>query len=347
MGISEIRKYRKCLNFKFSPTMGRIQIAVVNFFASVVMSTPRTPGMNVVGLGEVLWDVFSPSNRLLGGAPANFAYHSLCMGNNGVVCSSVGRDELGAEALATLESRGVNTGYIQTSSSCPTGTVMVTLSPDGEPSYVIEGGAWDELELTAAWRQLAAETDVVCYGSLAQRSALSRATIRDFIAHTPPSCVRVFDCNLRQKYYEKSVLSSGLAAATIFKLNGEEATPVVMCLDLDGPAGTPATLEECADRLLAAYAGLKLVCITKGAHGVTLVTRDVRVSSLSAAVEVVDTVGAGDAFTAALVHSLLGTAMDRLTEATLTAAAVFASDYAGYVCTQAGATPPPPKWLRV
>lgn len=308
---------------------------------------PRAPERNVVGLGEVLWDVFSPNKKRLGGAPANFAYHALCMGNNGLVLSSVGADELGAEALAILKSRGVDTRYIQRSTTSQTGTVMVTLSSDGQPSYVIEGGAWDSLELVPSWLQLAAETDVVCYGSLAQRSALSRATIREFIARTPPSCVRVFDCNLRQTYFEQSTLSSGLAAATIFKLNDEEAMPVIECLGLHRPTDTAVTLEDCADRILAAYAGLKLVCVTKGAKGVSLVSRDARVSALSPAVEVVDTVGAGDAFTAALVHSLLGTTMDTFTEATLTAAAVFATKYAGYVCTQAGATPPPPEWLRV
>jgi fructokinase len=310
---------------------------------ALLLMTQLPPAV-VVGLGEVLWDVFSPSKRLLGGAPANFAYHAHCMGDNGVVASRVGSDELGAEALAILESRGVNTRYIQESSVRPTGRVMVTLAADGQPAYIIEkGAAWDELELSPEWDALAASADAVCYGSLAQRSSPSRETIVGFLARTRPSCVRVFDVNLRQSFYDAACLRAGLAAATIAKLNDEEAHPLLECA-YPG-AAAPASLEECAERLLAAHAGLMLVCITRGAKGVSLVSRGARVSSPSVSVEVADTIGAGDAFTAALVHSLLDKPLAEMTEASLAAAAVFASKYAAHVCSHAGAMPAPPAWL--
>jgi len=309
----------------------------------------------VVGLGEVLFDVFSPSKRLLGGAPANFAYHSSLMGNDGYVASCVGDDELGKLATATLDAHGVDTFFIQRSMTCPTGKVMVTLAA-GQPTYEIElGAAWDELEFTTSWAELAKSADAVCFGTLAQRSAPSREAIRAFLESLPPHCITVFDINLRQDYYDADSLSTGLQAARICKLNDEEAQPLMSTLK---PAAAPlASLEECADFLLADYPGLALICITCGAQGVSLVSRTARVKVPCVKVEVVDTIGAGDAFTAALVAQLMTqpnlelelgepTAMPlELGESVLSSAAAFASRYASHVCSSAGAMPQPPSWL--
>ncbi|KAG8467514.1 hypothetical protein KFE25_000830 [Diacronema lutheri] len=301
------------------------------------------PAKTVVGLGEVLWDVFSPSERLLGGAPSNFAYAAAVLGHRGVVASRIGDDALGIEARALLSARGVDTRFVQTSARLPTGRVLVTLA-DGQPSYEIERGAWDELELTAEWERLAREADAVCYGSLAQREVPSRTAIAAFLAATRADCLRVFDVNLRQAFFSGAVLTHGLGLARVCKLNDDEAQPLLGALEL-APA---ATLDECADRLLGAFRSLSLVCITRGERGALLASRAARVNAPAANVErVVDTIGAGDAFTAALVHALLAEPGDtsELDEAALASAGSFAARYAAHVCAHAGGMPEPPAWL--
>lgn len=336
-------------------TILSILAAIMSAAPASAAAAPRT----VVGLGEVLWDVL-PSTRLLGGAPTNMCYHARCLGDRGVVASRIGDDELGREAVSILEARGVDTSYVQVSPARPTSRVLVALSADGHATYEIErGSAWDELELSEQWRELARRADAVCFGSLAQRSAPSREAISGFLAATRPDCVRIFDVNLRQDFYSHEVLSSGLGLAQICKLNDEEAQPLLDALGLQpggapGAAATPTRgqpcpreLEVAADLLLAAFPGLGLVCITRGGEGVLLASRAARVSEAAVKAAVVDTIGAGDAFTAALARAVLAepAAPAELGAQALASAAAFASKYAAHVCSSAGGMPEPPAWL--
>lgn len=281
----------------------------------------------VVGLGEVLWDLF-PEGKQLGGAPANFAYIANLLGDRGIVASRVGNDALGDEIGKKLESLGLETSSLQKDSAHPTGTVRVRVDPEGQPKFEItELVAWDFPEWTPAWESLAQQADAVCFGSLAQRSPPSRETIHKFLGATREESARIFDVNLRQAYYSSKVLSESLRFANIVKLNDEELPRVMELL------GIPHHDEQTsAQRLQFAY-GLKLVCVTRGAEGSLLVSESDRHEHPGFRVQVADTVGAGDAFTAGLVHHFLrGASLAAMNEA--------ANRIAAWVASQVGATPP-------
>ena len=290
----------------------------------------------MVGLGEILWDLL-PEGMKLGGAPANFAYHTQVLGNRGLPASRVGSDGPGREIIAKLAALGVSVDQIQIDSTHPTGTVEVSLDGDGLPHYRIrQPAAWDFIEYTPSLEALAADCDAVCFGSLAQRSADSRRSIRKFIAALPPRALRVFDVNLRQSFYSAAVLHQSLEAAGLVKLNHEELPLLLDLLDLGGGRdGRDRRAEEAAcRRLLDAYE-LEMVCLTRGERGSLLVTPGEQVKHPGFTVSVGDTVGAGDAFTAALVHHIL-----RRTPLAVISAAV--NRYGAWVATQAGATPQVP-----
>jgi len=259
------------------------------------MHTPNT----IVGLGEILWDLL-PAGKQLGGAPANFAYHAALLGNRGVVASRIGTDDLGTEILDLLMRLQLTTEHVQRDDDQPTGTVDVKLDEQGHPEYtIIEPVAWDALQWTDQWRQLAAATDAVCFGSLAQRHETSRTTIRNFLAATRDNAVRVFDINLRQHYYSDEILQYSLDIANIAKLNDDELPEVLRTLNL------PATgMVDGAQRLLSLFE-LQLVCVTCGENGSLLITGTETQRAVGIHVNVADTVGAGDAFTAALCHHYL------------------------------------------
>lgn len=264
-------------------------------------------GQNTIcGLGELLWDLL-PSGERLGGAPANFTVMAARLGNRGVIASRLGADRLGTRALAELKQFPVDLGYLQTDPVQPTGTVGVEIMA-GEPHYLIhEPVAWDAMEWTPQWRALATEVDAVCFGSLAQREPASRETIRSFVSATRPGCVRVFDVNLRAPYFSARLIAESLQLATVFKLN-ESEVPIVLRL-LGGPsmAGTEQTeaaLRSASRWLLERYP-MKLVAITMGPHGSLLVTHEEHDRHMGLKTTVADTVGAGDAFTAALVDAYL------------------------------------------
>lgn len=263
-------------------------------------------GKTICGLGELLWDLL-PSGERLGGAPANFTVMAARLGNHGVIASRLCADERGARALAELKQFPVDLGFLQTDATQPTGTVGVEVV-QGEPHYVIHApAAWDFLEWTPTWQALAAEVDAVCFGTLAQRQPASRDTIRKFVSATRPECVRVFDVNLRAPFYSAETIAESLGLATIFKLN-EGEVPIVLGL-LGGPAmagaeQTEAALRSGARWLLERYP-IKLVAITMGGQGSLLVTREAHDRHMGVAAKVADTVGAGDAFTAALVDAYL------------------------------------------
>src|SRR5277367_823801 len=292
----------------------------------------------VVGHGELLWDML-PAGKRLGGAPANFTVMSSRLGNRGVIASRLGNDALGAEARAVLEAFPADLGLLQVDAAHTTGTVGVEIH-DGEPHYVIhEPAAWDFMEWTPEWRSLAESADAVCFGSLAQRNPDSRATIREFLAATRPECVRVFDVNLRPPFFNAGIIADSLASATIFKLNELEVPQVLTMLDMPQPAGPQShpkdeetSLLEAARALLQKYP-LKLVAITMGGEGSLLVSRDIFHRHHGVSIKIADTVGAGDAFTAALVDAYLaGASLTEMNEA--------GNRWGGWVASQPGAMPP-------
>src|SRR5271170_4824503 len=189
----------------------------------------------VVGLGELLWDLL-PEGKQLGGAPANFSVMSARLGNRAVIASRLGDDPLGREAKKYLATLPADTDFIQRDPRQPTGSVSVKLE-DGQPEYVIhEPVAWDFLEFTPEWKNLAPQADAVCFGSLAQRGAVSRKTIHAVLAATRRDCVRVFDVNLRKPFYTRGVLEDSLGRATLLKLNDAEMPEVLKLLKLDSGA---------------------------------------------------------------------------------------------------------------
>src|SRR5215470_14636656 len=180
----------------------------------------------VAGLGEILWD-FLPSGKQLGGAPANFAYCSHLLGNRAVVASRIGSDELGSQIRDRLQQSGVDREFLQIDSTHSTGTVTVELDSKGQPNYEITRSvAWDFMEWTDSWRALAKSVDAVCFGSLAQRSEESRITIRRFLDATRKDALRVFDVNLRQRFYSPETLVQSLELANVAKLNCDESVVI-------------------------------------------------------------------------------------------------------------------------
>jgi fructokinase len=278
-----------------------------------------------VGLGELLWDLL-PSGKQLGGAPANFAYITNLLGDTGIPASRVGCDSLGDEVLRRLAALGLSSACIQKDPSHPTGTVNVEIS-SGQPRFEIaEPVAWDFLEWSAPWQDLAKKLDAVCFGSLAQRSLPSRMTIRNFLRATPPEAVRIFDVNLRQNFYTPQVLAESMRLATIVKLNHEELPRIMTLFDLEHRS------EQASSRHLLSSFDLKLVCVTRGNGGSLLVSSGEYSEHGGFQVKVADTVGAGDAFTAALVHGYLrGLPLEQVN--------VRANRVGAWVASQPGATP--------
>lgn len=281
----------------------------------------------VVGLGELLWDIF-PEGKQLGGAPANFAYMTNLLGDNGVVASRVGEDELGREAQQRLRELGLKTSHVQVDPIHPTGTVQVAVDPAGQPNFTIATSvAWDAFAWTPEWRLLAEQADAVCFGSLAQRCAQSRGTIRAFLKAMRPDAIRVFDVNLRQSFYSAEILAESATLADIIKVNHEELPVMAKLLKI------PFIYDDrrAAEWLRDTY-GTKLVCMTRGAKGSLLVGEDEISEHSGLRVYVADTVGAGDAFTAALVyHYLRHASISTLNEA--------ANRMGAWVASQTGATP--------
>jgi fructokinase len=282
----------------------------------------------VVGLGELLWDLF-PAGKKLGGAPANFAYIASLLGERGIPASRLGNDPLGDEAIQRLGEIGLSTEFVQRDAEHATSTVEVEVDTAGQARFRLsESIAWDFFDWNAQWKKLAEETDAVCFGSLAQRAERSRGTIRNFILGTRPNAVRVFDVNLRQHFYSAEVIGSSMELATIVKLNHEELPRVMKLLGLEHRGE-----KESVRRLLDEYQ-LKLACLTRGTDGSLLVSATECCEHPGFRVNVVDTVGAGDAFTATMVHGYLR-------GITLTEINAEANRVGAWVASQAGGTPAP------
>jgi len=290
----------------------------------------------VIGIGEILWDIL-PDGRQMGGAPANFAFHARTLGAASVIVSAVGDDPPGREILAQIRSRGLDASGIATVSSAPTGTVTVALDADGIPHYTIhEGVAWDIIPWTAGLKDIAARAGAVCFGTLAQRSPVSGATIGSFLDATRPDCLRVLDLNLRQSHFSRDIIHGLLERTTVLKLNDDELATVAGMLSLPGPESRVLA------GLLEAYP-LTVIALTKGPSGSRLCGHGVDLSHPGFPVETADTVGAGDAFTAALVTGMLRhRSWEEIGER--------ANRIAGYVCSRKGAWPELPaelaSWTR-
>jgi fructokinase len=286
---------------------------------------------NVIGVGEVLWDLLLTGPQL-GGAPANFAYHAHALGAQAHVITRVGKDDYGREIIRRFQEMGLPETGVQVDETAPTGTAKVELSGDGLAHFTIqENVAWDHIAVTTEALVAASEAHAICFGSLAQRSEPSRNTILQLVAAAPADALRVFDINLRQQFYSRDVIEQSLQRANVLKLNDDELPTLATMFKLTGAA------EDHIERLAQTF-GLRLVALTRGANGSLLYQKDndnneVRWSDCaSRPVKVVDTVGAGDSFTAALVLGLLRK-MD------LDEINAIANEVARYVCSQPGATP--------
>jgi fructokinase len=285
----------------------------------------------VVGLGEILWDIL-PSGPQLGGAPANFAYSSHLLGDRGIVASRVGTDQLGKSTRETLQKAGISDQFLQSDDSQPTGTARVQVDSAGQPKFEItQPVAWDYLEWTKGWQDLAKSADAVCFGSLAQRSDKSRATILNFLSAAPRTAMVIFDVNLRQQFFSAEIIWQSLQRANAMKLSHEEVPRLKQLL------GVTENDDISFCRSLMQRFDVKLICITRGANGSLLCDgRDVH-EHAGYRVKVENTVGAGDAFTAALVH-------EYLRQRTLAEMNDTANRMGAWVASQSGAMPASPAY---
>jgi fructokinase len=282
---------------------------------------------NIVGLGEILWDIF-PEGKKLGGAPTNFAYYAKSLGQNGIIASRVGSDPLGKEILDHIEDLVLDGTYIQSDSSYPTGTVDVKLDETGQPDYIINKKvAWDYLTLNNDLEKLALKADAVCFGTLAQRSSKSKDTISKFLKLTGNDTMKIFDINLRQNFYSGKMIRQSLEDANILKLNSHE---LEILKDMLGHSNDISEINLCKE-IINDY-DLELLCLTKGDRGSLILNRSDHFIHRGCKVEVADTVGAGDAFTAAMiVQYLKGKTLKEISNA--------ANKLGSWVSSQRGATP--------
>jgi len=285
-----------------------------------------------VGLGEVLWDEL-PGGRQLGGAPANFAYHAAALGARGAVVSRVGADPAGEAIGRRLRELGIATEGVERDPVAPTSTVTVNLGPGGQPRYTIhENVAWDFLAGEPGGQGLVAQADAICFGTLAQRSPVARESIRRLLGLARPGARRILDVNLRQHYHSPELIAASLALADVLKVNDAEL-PLLAAM-----FGLPAT-ERAQVEGLARKFNLRAVAFTRGARGSLLWAGGEWAEHSGVRTEVVDTVGAGDSFTAALALGLLAGWPAAVISERATAVAAF-------VCSRAGATPVLPEELR-
>ena len=288
-----------------------------------IKSNIKTPV--VVGIGEILWDML-PSGRQLGGAPTNFAWFAKTLGAESYVVSSVGSDSLGRDILARLDKMKISREYISVDRDHPTGVVDVQLDKDGKPAYDIRRDvAWDFIRFSPELHSLARRTRAVCFGSLAQRSAVSRRTIRKFVSLMPASALKVFDVNLRQSFYNRNIIHDLLKLSNVFKLNDDE---LVIVADMLSVSGNEANVVK---SLMRRYQ-LDVVALTRGGEGSVLYCADGKCVVKGQKIKIVDTVGAGDSFASALAVGLVnGVKTEKIIE--------LANRLAAYVCGRHGATP--------
>ena len=279
----------------------------------------------VVGIGELLWDLL-PSGARIGGAPANFSYHAGVLGCEARTVSRIGDDGPGHDLLAQLRALGVSTNCVQVDTWLPTGTVAVEIDADGQPCFdIARDVAWDHLQVTPDAMIAAASADAICFGTLAQRDDMSRASIRALVAASPSNALRILDVNMRQQYFSPALIDQSLMLATVLKMNDFELPQLARMFGLSGSA--QAQMTQIAERWQ-----LRVVALTRGDKGSALLTQHAWSEHPGVPVPVVDTIGAGDAFTAAMTVGLLvGWALDDVN--------AHANLVAAFVASQAGGTP--------
>lgn len=289
--------------------------------------------LRVAGIGELLWDVLGDSEEL-GGAPVNFAFHANSLGARGYAVSTVGDDRRGDAALAHLVKRNMVTDYITVLTNVATGYVVAEVDEDGVASYTFpDDVAWDRLTLGPAAMALAGTIDAVCFGSLGQRSPAARRAITSFLEATPVDCLKVFDMNLRQHFYSREILHRSLAAADIVKLNDDE---LAVLQEIDQLHGDETSLLQ---QLTSTYM-LQLAVLTRGGQGSLLVAPEEISDHPGYPADIVDTIGAGDSFTAAVVLGLLrGDSLQTIN--------IQANRVAAFVCSQPGGMPELPDSLGI
>ncbi len=284
----------------------------------------------IVGLGEALWDIL-PEGAKLGGAPANFAYHASQFGHHAVAVSALGNDALGDQTVAEFDKMGLD--YVMPRVAYPTGTVGVELDAEGIPTYDITADvAWDNMPFTAEIESVARNSRAVCFGSLAQRSQVSRETIHRFLDATPDDCLKIFDINLRQNFYTKEIIQASLRRCNILKINDEELVTIGRMFGYPG-----LDIENKCWLILGKY-DLDMLVLTCGTNGSYVFAPGSKSFQETPKVEVADTVGAGDSFTGSFVAAVLaGMPIPEAHRLAVTTSA--------FVCTQKGAMPKLPDQL--
>lgn len=286
----------------------------------------------VVGLGEVLWDML-PEGRKIGGAPVNFAYHAGQFGIDTMAVSAIGNDKLGEDTIAEMNGKHLN--HIFPSVPYPTGSVQVSLDEKGVPAYDIkENVAWDNIPFTNEIESVARNCRAVCFGSLAQRNAVSRSTIRKFIESTPSGCIRIFDINLRQNFYTSNVIRDSLEHCNILKINDEEIMLVSSMFNYDS-----SNIENVCRTIMEDFS-LEMVILTCGTKGSYIFTKGGVSFMPTPKVNVADTVGAGDSFTGSFCAAILR-------GLPVAEAHKKAVEVSAYVCTQNGAMPEIPESMKL
>ncbi|MCP5537958.1 MAG: carbohydrate kinase [Akkermansiaceae bacterium] len=280
----------------------------------------------IIGIGELLWDIL-PAGARMGGAPANFACHTKSLGAKAAVISRVGADDAGQRIVNELDGMGIMTEGVTTDSQNPTGSVMVTLGNDGQPQFEIcSNVAWDHLCVTPQHRQLVSNANAICFGSLGQRSAISRKAIRTLVSEAPESSLKVFDVNLRGDFFTENILHESLNLANVCKLSDAELPVIAELLKLTG--------DDASDQLneLQSRYQLRLVVYTRGSGGSVLGNGHRWCESPALSTDVRDTIGAGDSFTAATVMGALqGWSLETISQN--------ANEVAAHVCAHHGAIP--------
>ena len=286
----------------------------------------------VVGLGEVLWDML-PEGRKIGGAPVNFAYHAGQFGIDTMAVSAIGNDKLGEDTIAEMNGKHLN--HIFPSVPYPTGSVQVKLDEKGVPAYDIkENVAWDNIPFTNEIESVARSCRAVCFGSLAQRNAVSRNTIRKFIESTPSGCIRIFDINLRQNFYTSNVIHDSLELCNILKINDEEIMLVSRMFNYDS-----SNIGNVCRTIMEDFS-LEMVILTCGTKGSYIFTKGGVSFMPTPKVNVADTVGAGDSFTGSFCAAILR-------GLPVAEAHKKAVEVSAYVCTQNGAMPEIPESMKL
>ena len=281
----------------------------------------------ILGVGEILWDIF-PDSKKLGGAPTNFAYHVCALGHEGIIVSRIGNDDYGREIIKQLINLGLITDYVQIDSERETGIVEVRIDEKNQPHYIIkEDVAWDFIQWDSKFDSLLETADAICFGTLAQRSKVSRNTILNLLEKINKNALKVYDINLRQSFYSKNIIIDALKLSDILKLNSEEIEIIRELLNIN----IKYDEEEICEFLINSF-DLDLICLTKGEDGSILINKQNSYYSPSYPYKVADRVGAGDAFTAAvIVNYLKGEPIDAIS--------IKANKLASWVTSKNGGTP--------